>query len=635
MRTLFNKQVQTARLPSGEVDIEALGKLVVAAYGAFMCDRRRADCSLSQMIEELDTLNQDLEHLADKRTAELRQREQELEAQNLRFDAAINNMSQGLIMFDAEANMVICNQRYMEMYDLSPEVVKPGCSLRDLLIHRRATNTYSGDPDEYIPTLLNALKKGQTFTLLTELADGRSISVINHPMADGGWVATHEDITERREAEKQIAHMATHDVLTDLPNRMLLRERLSEALAGLAQDGQLAVLYVDLDHFKTVNDTLGHSVGDELLQAVADRLRGCAEPTDLVAHVGGDEFAIIQPRLERRSDAAFLAKNICTALKAPYDLSGHVAIVDASVGIALAPSDGSEPDELLKNADLALYRAKADGRGGLRFFEPDMDARMRARRTLELDLRRTLNEGAFELYYQPIVNIESGEVTCLEALLRWNHPERGPIPPSEFVPVAEEMGLIVPLGEWVLRKACSDAANWPSGIAVAVNLSPTQIVGADLMPTVIGALARSGLPAARLEVEITEAVLMQSVKATLATLHNLRELGARISLDDFGTGYSSLSYLRSFPLDKIKVDRCFIGGLPGGDSLAIVRAIVSLAHSLNMTTTAEGVETELQAQQVRALGCTEMQGFHISRPRRLEDISRLFLRQEGARAGAA
>jgi len=454
-------------------------------------------------------------------------------------------------------------------------------------------------------------------------------------MADGGWVATHEDVTERREAEKQIAHMATHDVLTDLPNRMMLRERLSQALAGLADGEQLAVLYVDLDHFKTVNDTLGHSVGDELLRAVAQRLRRCVEDTDLVAHVGGDEFAIIRPRLDRRADAAVLAKKICKTLKAPYNLSGHVAIVDASAGIALAPNNGTEPNELLKSADLALYRAKAEGRGAFRFFKPDMDARMQARRALELDLRRALNEGAFHLHYQPIVNMASGEVTCCEALLRWNHPDRGAIPPSEFIPVAEEMGLIVPLGEWVLRKACGDAANWPSDIGVAVNLSPTQIVGSDLVPTVISALAHSGLPAARLEMEITEAVLMHSSKATLATLHNIRELGARISLDDFGTGYSSLSYLRSFPFGKIKVDRCFIGGLPGGDSLAIVRAIVNLAHSLNMATTAEGVETEMQAQQVRALGCTEMQGYYISRPRPLEDISRLFLRREDTRAGAA
>ena len=391
-------------------------------------------------------------------------------------------------------------------------------------------------------------------------------------MADGGWVATHEDITERRRAEKQIAHMARHDALTDLPNRVLLRERLAEALAGVRRGSKLAVLYLDLDHFKGVNDTLGHPIGDELLKMVAGRLRHCVRDTDTVARVGGDEFAIIQTGIERPLDTAILARRIGEAVRAPYDLAGHAVVVDTSIGIAIAPNDGTEPDELLKNADMALYRAKADGRGTYRFFEPEMDSRMKARRALELALRNALATGEFELHYQPLVNLDDRRITGCEALLRWNHPERGMISPAEFIPVAEEIGLIVPLGEWVLRKACADAARWPDDIKVAVNLSPIQVTNQNLVPVVVSALAAAGLPASRLELEITESVLMQNTEATLATLHRLRELGVRISMDDFGTGYSSLSYLRSFPFDKIKIDRSFISGLAGRQRLGRDRA---------------------------------------------------------------
>jgi diguanylate cyclase (GGDEF)-like protein len=624
VNSLFARQLAKATQPDGSVDIDLLGRLVSGAYDQAHHDRSRTDRSIGLMIEELDGLHRGLERLVEDRTLALRQREEQLSAQNLRFDAALNNMSQALLMFDSQARLVISNSRYQEMYGLSSEIVKPGCLLRELLEHRRRDGTFAGDPDSYIENVMSAIAEGKTWGQLTELPDGRTIAVINHPMAGGGWVATHEDITERRRAEKQIAHMARHDALTDLPNRLLLRDRLTYALAEPSRDKRLAVLYLDLDHFKTVNDTLGHQIGDDLLRTVAARLRDCVGDADTVARVGGDEFAIIHTGIEQPNDAAMLARRICEAVKEPCELHGHAVIVDTSIGIALAPGDGTDPTELLKNADMALYRAKADGRGTYRFFEPEMDAGMKARRTLELALRTALANGEFELHYQPLVNLEDRRVTCCEALIRWQHPERGLIPPTEFIPVAEEIGLIVPLGEWVLRQACSDAMQWPTETKVAVNLSPLQVMNQNLVAVVVGALAASGLPASRLEVEITESVLMQNSETTLATLHRLRELGVKISMDDFGTGYSSLSYLRSFPFDKIKIDRCFISGLAtGDDSVAIVLAIAGLAKHLGIATTAEGVETRQQLQQVKALGCSEMQGFLFSAPRRIDEVTQM------------
>ncbi len=623
MNSLFARQLAKATKPGG-VDLDLLGQLVSGAYEQASHDRRRTDRSIGLMIEELDRLNRGLEQLVEERTVALRQREEELRAQNLRFDAALNNMSQALLMFDSAARLVISNHRYQEMYGLSAKVVEPGCHLRELLEHRRNAGTFSDDPDRYIENLMAVIAQGKTWSQLTELPDGRTVSVLNHPMAGGGWVATHEDITERRRAEKQIAHMARHDALTDLPNRLLLRDRLAHAVAELPRDRRLAVLYLDLDHFKGVNDTLGHQVGDELLKTVAARLRDCVRDVDTVARVGGDEFAIIHTGVEQPNDAAMLARRICEAVKEPCDLHGHAVIVDTSIGIALAPGDGTDPTELLKNADMALYRAKADGRGTYRFFEPAMDARMKTRRTLELALRMALANGEFELYYQPLVSLDDRRITCCEALIRWRHPERGLIPPGEFIPIAEEIGLIVPLGEWVLRQACADAMGWPADVKVAVNLSPIQVMNQNLVAVVVGALATAGLSANRLELEITESVLMQNSETTLATLHRLRELGVKISMDDFGTGYSSLSYLRSFPFDKIKIDRCFISGLAtGDDSVAIVLAIAGLAKHLGIATTAEGVETRQQLQQVKALGCSEMQGFVFSPPRRIEEVTQM------------
>jgi diguanylate cyclase (GGDEF)-like protein/PAS domain S-box-containing protein len=438
------------------------------------------------------------------------------------------------------------------------------------------------------------------------------------------------DVTERKQAEARIAYMAQHDALTGLPNRVLFHERLDAALAETSRrGGTLAVHCLDLDHFKSVNDTLGHPVGDDLLRVVAERLKGCLGDRDLVARLGGDEFAVIQMNVAHPGEAGDLAARMITALSANYDIQRHEVVVGASVGIALAPGDGNAADVLLRNADMALYRAKADGRGASHFFEPEMDRRIQARRTLELDLRKAFANGEFDLHYQPLVNLHADRISGFEALIRWHHPERGMVLPGEFIPLAEETGLIGALGEWVLRRACEDAARWPGNLKVAVNLSPAQFRTRGVVQAVLSALAYSGLPPQRLELEITESVLLGETEANLAILHQLREIGARISMDDFGTGYSSLSYLRSFPFDKIKIDRSFVRDLAERpDCMAIIRAVAGLGASLGISTTAEGVETREQLERLRAEGCTEAQGFLFSPPRPAADIMSLFVADE-------
>jgi diguanylate cyclase (GGDEF)-like protein len=537
----------------------------------------------------------------------------------------LENMSQGVLMFDADARLVFCNRRYIEMYGLPAEAAKSGSSLLDLLKHRLTARTFSGDPEEYIADLLEKIAEGDTFHSDVTAGDGRAISVLNKPLAGGGWLATHEDVTDRRRAEERIAHMARHDSLTDLPNRILLRERLEHELKRVKRGENLAVLCLDLDHFKSVNDTLGHPIGDELLKLVADRLRGCTREPDTIARLGGDEFAIIMTQMHQPGDAAALSRRIRDSIIKPYQVDGHQIITDISIGISIAPIDGVEPDQLLKNADMALYGAKGDGRGMYRFFEQEMDKRMKERRGLEMDLRQALNNGEFELHYQPLVNLQTNEITAFEALLRWNHPTRGLISPADFVPIAEETGLIVSIGEWVLRVACKETANWPERVKVAVNLSPAQLKSKNLVAIVLSALEDSGMRAQRLQLEITETMLMQNTFATLGMLHQLRKLGVQIAMDDFGTGYSSLSYLRSFPFDKIKIDRSFIADLSNGaEPRAIVHAVAGLAKCLNMISTAEGVETQQQLDTLQAVGCTEMQGYLFSRARPAGEVMQLF-----------
>jgi len=471
------------------------------------------------------------------------------------------------------------------------------------------------------------ISEGRSNNRIIETAAGRALRVIEQPMQGGGWVATVEDITKWREAQAQIVHMARHDALTNLPNRTLFREQLEYALCRVTRNEQVAVFCLDLDNFKNVNDSLGHPIGDDLLKEVARRLSECVRNSDTVCRLGGDEFAIVQVGGElQASDTSSLASRLVEVVGAPYDIQGHQVIIGASIGISLAPDDGSDPDQLLKNADMALYRAKMDGRGTYRFFEAGMDARAQARRLLELDLRAALLRDEFEVYYQPIRDLKADRIICFEALLRWNHPLRGMIPPMDFMALAEETGLIVRIGNWVLRRACTDAAGWSQEVSVAVNLSPAQFKNRDLVPSVIEALSASGLDAHRLELEITESVLLQDSEATLVTLHKLRGLGIRIAMDDFGTGYSSLSYLRSFPFDKIKIDRSFVQELASrGDSMAIVRAVAGLGKSLGISTTAEGVETNEQLALLRSEGCTEVQGYLFSPPRPAAEVENMLL----------
>jgi diguanylate cyclase (GGDEF)-like protein len=548
---------------------------------------------------------------------------QRLTVEKQRLDTAVNNMTQGLLLFDSSQRLVVCNQRYIEMYGLSTEIVKPGCTFSEVIAHRKATGSFVGDDDEYCTLILHNIGIRNSFVI--ETPGGRSIQVVNEPLADGGWVATHEDITERKRSDERIAYLAHYDALTSLPNRVLFRERLELELRRIRRGEQLAVLYLDIDEFKSVNDSLGHPVGDELLKAVATRLSGCIRGTDFVARLGGDEFAIVQTGIEHPTDVTELVTRVYDAIREPYECLGHQLTADASIGIALAPQDGVDLDQILKNADLAMYAAKSAGRRTYRFFAPDMDAQVKARRKLETDLRQAITDGALEVYYQPCVSLGDNNITGCEALLRWRHSERGMISPAEFIPIAEETGLINQLGEWVLTTACAEAATWPDDIRLAVNVSPVQFRSGTLALKIVAALAASGLPASRLELEITEAVLIRDDDAALAILHQLRGIGVRIALDDFGTGYSSLSYLQRFPFDKIKIDRSFVKDIaePGGSS-CIVRAVVNIAAERHMTTTAEGVETQQQRELLRALGCTEMQEYLFSPAKPAADVKPLF-----------
>jgi diguanylate cyclase (GGDEF)-like protein/PAS domain S-box-containing protein len=686
-------------------------------------------------------------------TRQNRESQTRLESEKHRLDTALNNMTQGLVLYDASARIVICNQRYLDMYKLSTEVVKPGCHFRDLIQHRKDTGSFDGDVDEFCSTIRKNVAQGKVTVRDLKAADGRTVLIVNKPLAQGGWVATIEDITERRNleaerdrnyaflrqiidhipsqitvkdardrryllvnrvaetqfglsheqiigktaadlfekplagqitadddrslqstevllldehrwestvsgsliitskrigirdqdgapryiinvvedvterrrADEKIAHLAHYDALTDLPNRVLFRERIERELKMTGRGRQFALLYIDVDEFKGINDSLGHHVGDELLKAVASRLRSCVRDTDMVARLGGDEFAVIQTDVGDVDDVVEFVTRIQEAIRQPHECLGHQLSTDASIGVALAPQDGTDLDQLIKNADLAMYGAKASGRRTYRFFEPDMDARAKARLTMERDLRQALLDGGFQIHYQPLVDLARDEVTGCEALLRWRHPERGMVSPAEFIPVAEDTGLIVELGEWVLKTACAEAATWPAHVRLAVNVSPVQLKCPTLALKIASALANSGLPANRLEIEITEAVLIRDDEAALAILHQLRAVGVRIALDDFGTGYSSLSYLKRFPFDKIKIDRCFISDVAEADgSSAIVQAVVNIATARNMTTTAEGVETLAQKGMLRTLGCTEMQGFLFSAAKPGTEVRKLF-----------
>jgi len=676
-----------------------------------------------------------------------------LESERQRLDTALNNMTQGLILYDASARMVICNQRYIDMYSLSPDVVKPGCHFLDLTRHRKETGSFEGDVEAFCREILESVAQGKTRKMVREGSDGRAFQIVNTPLPQGGWVVTVEDIserrdveherdrnhaflreiiehipsqitvkdvsdrryllvnrvteqqfgisreaivgktafdlftkkaaehitadderalhlpgslfldeapwqslavglryvtshriairdqanaprylinvvedvTERRRANEQIAHLAHYDALTDLPNRVLFREQIERELQKAKQGQSFALLYIDIDEFKGINDSLGHHVGDELLKSVTTRIRSCLKEGYLIARLGGDEFAVIQPAIESKAEVEAFVRQIYAAIRQPHRCLGHQLSSDASIGIALEPQDGTDLEQLIKNADLAMYAAKAGGRRAHRFFETAMDANAKARLALEQDLRQAMADGSFELHYQPLVDLRNDRVTGCEALLRWRHPERGMVSPAEFIPVAEDTGLINELGDWVLKTACAEAATWPEHVRLAVNVSPIQLKSPTLALRIAGALAAAGLSPSRLEIEITEAVLIRDDEAALLILHQLRAVGVRIALDDFGTGYSSLSYLKRFPFDKIKIDRSFVADMiEVAGSSSIVQAIVGIAAALKMTTTAEGVETEAQRELLRQLGCTDMQGYLFSAPKPASEVRKYF-----------
>ena len=560
---------------------------------------------------------------------ELFKNKMQLEQANVRLDLALNNMVHGLCMFDARKTLTICNDRYAKMYELPAKLTTPGTQLNDILKHLVDKNITTENLEE-VQFGVDALTTDGIGSVFRTLVDGRIVAISHQTTSDGGWVSVHEDITERQNAQTHITHLARHDHLTDLPNRTFLSDELDKCFRRLRDGQKFAVLCLDLDRFKGVNDTLGHSVGDKLLDLVAKRILSCVKGRDFVARLGGDEFAVIHKDLARPIDSGTLAGRIIERISAPYQIDGQQINIGASIGVAVAPLDGATPDQLLKNADLAMYRAKEDGRGTYRFFEQEMDARIQARRALELELRGGLTSGQLQLYYQPLVDPRSGEVRCFEALLRWFHPRLGEISPAEFVPIAEEFGLIESLGEWVLRSACADAAKWPKQFRVAINLSPIQFRNPNLAKIVFSSLAASGLAASRLELEITESLLLEEDAKTIAMLHEFRSLGVRIAMDDFGTGFSSLNYLRSFPFDKIKIDKSFIRDMSkGGDAVTIVKAIIELAHNLKIDVVAEGVETAEQLKYLISEDCNEVQGHYFSAAQPIKYFEKVFSQASG------
>jgi diguanylate cyclase (GGDEF)-like protein len=564
-----------------------------------------------------------------------RQGEVALLRTNLQFDAALNSMLQGMVVWGPDHRVQLVNGRFFAIAGMPPGSIGPGLTVPEVIGVFVGHNPRTGpDRSDKLTSLLTTRRSMQ---IEIEMRPGLFVQIASEPMTNGGAVVTFQDVTEKRQHEARITFMARHDALTGLPNRILFHEHMAAMLGESGAGQPFALLCLDLDRFKEVNDTLGHPAGDEVLRLVAARLRHCVRDHDVIARLGGDEFAIVVASPAGGVElAASLASRLVESIGAPFEVQGQRIFIGTSIGIALSEPGATGPD-LLKRADVALYHAKEE-RGTVACFEAGMDEHLQARRGMEADLRLALHRDEFELNYQPLYNLAEDRVTGFEALIRWNSPTRGRVAPADFIPLAEQTGLIVPIGEWVLRTACAEAARWPDHVRVAVNLSPVQIKSKHLVALVRETLEQSGLPARRLELEITESALLQDTETVMAILHSLHEMGVKVAMDDFGTGYSSLSYLRRFPFDKIKIDRSFISDLRGSQSgsdcaggtpavlsdpvnsaaksaAAIVRAIVGLGHNLGVSTTAEGVETAQQFAQIRQQGCTEVQGYFISPPR--------------------
>jgi len=555
------------------------------------------DASLSAVLAESHALRAELDLLRD----------------------ALERMPHGLCAFGGDDRLVLANAHYRKIWQLPPEVVQPGATFRQIM---EATPGRESPSSRARPQPAPGTEGTRWREWL--LDDGRTIEVVVSRRADGSCVALHEDVTEQRQTQERINFLARHDLLTGLPNRAVLRDELERALVGCRRGESLALLCLDLDRFKPVNDTYGHAAGDVLLKQVAERLRQCVREVDMVARMGGDEFAVVLRGAAQPQASTQLGQRIIDVLSSPFEIDGHVVHIGTSVGVALAPIDGDDPETLLRHGDLALYRAKSEGRGQVSYFEPAMNERIEARRGLENALREAIGRGQFTLAYQPQFDLHDGRLIGVEALLRWPHPQRGLIAPDEFIPLSEETGLIVPIGRWVLQQACRDALRWPGHVPVAVNVSAVQFARGALARDVEQALSDTGLPPRRLELEITETAMIKDPATVLSVLHQLRERGVRIALDDFGAGYSSLSHLRSFPFDQLKIDRSFVRDAPErADLRAIIRGVATIADGMGMRTTAEGVETAEQMAAVRELGCTSVQGYLLGRPMSAEAINAL------------
>ncbi|HEY0327559.1 MAG TPA: EAL domain-containing protein [Rhodopseudomonas sp.] len=554
-----------------------------------------------------------------------------LSRQRMLLDVALENMPQALCMFDAEGRAAVFNRRFAKMAMLPMKSLR-GISLLEIFERRKAIGDFKGDPKAVYSETLAIIRAGKPSIKIDENStSGRVVRITEQPLSGGGWVATLEDITEWRQAQDQIAHLAHHDPLTNLPNRAKFHEALQRVLTSSRSGDRFAVLYVDLDHFKEINDSLGHVIGDGVLVEMARRLAHCVRDGDTVARIGGDEFAIVQIGLHKQdSDAAALASRIVETIAVPFEIQGRLLRLGTSVGITVAPGGGGDAEQLIKEADMALYRAKAEGRGTYRFFEIGMDAHAQARRLLSADLRHAIIRAEFTVDYQAVHDVAADRITCFEALLRWNHPQRGVMLPGLFLRLAEENGLIVPIGDWVLRTACADAARWHTDARIAVNLSPAQFRHPDLVRAVAAALAESGLPAPRLELEIAESVFLHDSTATLVTLRALQALGVRIAMDHFGAGYSLLGYLRNFAFDQIKIDHSLVQEIGHRDDAGtLVRAITGFGKSLGVATSATGVETGEQLALLRREGCNEVQGPLFGPPQTAREVEQFFAARRG------
>jgi diguanylate cyclase (GGDEF)-like protein len=533
---------------------------------------------------------------------------------NMQLDAALNNMGQGLCMFGADSRLQLWNESYLKMYRLPPGKVFAGCTVEQLLDARKAAGTIFADTDRYSIELRTAIANGVATGRITELMDGRVISVNYRPMENGGWVAMHEDITERKQNEARIAHLALHDPATDLPNRAAFNQHLARMLNEAATGNKsFALVRLDLDRFKEINDAFGQSAGDAVLTGLAQRLRAVCKG-DFVARQGGDEFTVISMQDSEANAAEDVSARISALLENEFVVGGEVIRAGCTAGISIYPQDGRNAEVLIAHADAALYRAKAEERGTIRFFESTMDQQIREKRQLARNLAAAIENAELELYLQPQATTD-GSIVGFEALVRWRHPERGIVSPAVFIPLAEETGLIGAIDEWVLREACREAATWANPLSIAVNLSPLDFRRGDISATILAILIETGLNPKRLEIEITEGVLIDDFARAISLLGKIKNLGVRIAMDDFGTGYSSLSYLQSFPFDKIKIDQTFVRKLGNNmQSAAIIQAILGLGRALKLPVIAEGVETREQLAFLASEGCAEIQGFLIGRP---------------------